>query len=63
MNEKRRPQGRDNDKRRADRFADRTPVEEVEGQLEGRNALQEALKSGRTIDKVFVADGETVNLK
>ena len=35
------------------------PVEEVEGQLEGRNALQEALKSGRTIDKVFIASGET----
>ena len=35
------------------------PVEEVEGQLEGRNALQEALKSGRTIDKVFLAAGET----
>ena len=33
-------------------------VEEVEGQLEGRNALQEALRSGRTIDKVFIADGE-----
>ena len=36
-----------------------TPVEEVEGQLEGRNALQEALRSGRTIDKVFIADGDT----
>ena len=59
MNEKRRPNGRDNAPRRADRFADRTPVEEVEGQLEGRNALQEALKSGRTIDKVFVAMGDT----
>ncbi len=59
MNEKRRPQGRDNPPRRADRFADRTPVEEVEGQLEGRNALTEALKSGRTIDKVFVAAGDT----
>ena len=34
-------------------------VEEVEGQLEGRNALQEALRSGRTIDKVFIADGDT----
>ena len=34
-------------------------VEQVEGQLEGRNALQEALKSGRTIDKVFIASGET----
>ena len=33
-------------------------VEEVEGQLEGRNALEEALRSGRTIDKVFIADGE-----
>ena len=63
MNEKRRPQGRDRDRdqnRRADRFAERRePVEEVEGQLEGRNALTEALKAGRTIDKVFVADGDT----
>lgn len=33
--------------------------EETEGQLEGRNALQEALKSGRTIDKVFIAAGDT----
>ena len=59
MNEKRRPQGRSNEPRRADRFAERPQVEEVEGQLEGRNALQEALKSGRTIDKVFVAAGDT----
>ena len=65
MNEKRRPEKRDNDRRRdngprrADRFAERTVVEEVEGQLEGRNALTEALKSGRTIDKVFVAAGDT----
>ena len=64
MNEKRRPQGRDNSRRdmprRADRFAERpAPVEEVEGQLEGRNALAEALKAGRTIDKVFVASGDT----
>ena len=64
MNEKRRPQGRDNRRndapRRADRFAERPAVvEEVEGQLEGRNALTEALKAGRTIDKVFVADGDT----
>ncbi len=35
------------------------PIEENEGQLEGRNALTEALRSGRTIDKVFVAAGET----
>ena len=33
-------------------------AEENEGQLEGRNALTEALKSGRTIDKVFIATGE-----
>ena len=46
--------------RRADRFAQRqTPAEEVEGQLEGRNALTEALRAGRTIDKVFIADGDT----
>ena len=58
-NEERRPQRR-NDIRRADRFADRpTDVEEVEGQLEGRNAIQEALKAGRTLDKVFVASGDT----
>ncbi len=66
MNDKRRPYNNDKTRRegsdrprRADRFADRTPVEEVEGQLEGRNALTEALKAGRTIDKVFVADGDT----
>ena len=59
MNEKRRPQGRENP-RRADRFSERpAPVEEVEGQIEGRNALTEALKSGRAVDKVFVAEGNT----
>ena len=53
--------GRRENPRRADRFAERNtaPVEEVEGQLEGRNALTEALKAGRTIDKVFIADGDT----
>ena len=45
MNEKRRPAA--------------PPQEEPEGQLEGRNALQEALRSGRTIDTVFIADGQT----
>ena len=35
------------------------PVEEVEGQLEGRNALTEGLRSGRTIDNVFIAAGDT----
>ena len=37
----------------------REEVEENENQLEGRSALTEALRSGRTIDKVFVAAGDT----
>ncbi len=46
--------------RRVDRFAERPePAEEAEGQLEGRNAITEAIRSGRTIDKVFVASGDT----
>jgi 23S rRNA (guanosine2251-2'-O)-methyltransferase len=49
-NYRRRPQGRD--------FS-QPPVEENENQLEGRNALTEALRSGRTIDKVFIASGDT----
>ena len=47
---------------RKDRFRDRreeTREEAPEGQLEGRNALTEALRSGRTIDKVFIAAGDT----
>ena len=58
----RRPERQDQPARqgRAERnLRPETPVEEVEGQLEGRNALQEALRSGRTIDKVFIADGDT----
>ena len=54
MSEKTRPQKPDRPPRRTDR-----PVQEAEGQLEGRNALQEALNSGRTIDKVFIASGDT----
>ena len=41
------------------RFAPERETEENEGQIEGRNALTEALRSGRTIDKVFIAAGET----
>ncbi|MBQ6996904.1 MAG: 23S rRNA (guanosine(2251)-2'-O)-methyltransferase RlmB [Oscillospiraceae bacterium] len=48
---------RANDNRR--RTAPAAPAEEIEGQLEGRNALTEALRSGRTVDKVFIASGET----
>ena len=68
MMEKRRYGGRDNARRndrperenRNDRFkAQEAAPEEVEGQLEGRNAVTEAIRAGRTIDKVFVADGDT----
>lgn len=34
-------------------------IEETEGQLEGRNALTEALRAGRAVDKVFIASGDT----
>lgn len=38
----------------------RSASEELsEGMIEGRNALTEALKSGRHIDKLFVAEGST----
>ncbi len=61
MNEKRRfdRPNRPNRSERPERSRDAAPVEEVEGQLEGRNALTEALKAGRAIDKVFIADGDT----
>ena len=47
--------------RREPRAAAPAPVaeEEDECRLEGRNAVTEALKAGRTIDKVFIADGDT----
>ena len=68
MTEKRRYGGRDNMRRsdrperenRGDRFKAAEPApEETAGQLEGRNAVAEALRAGRTIDKVFIADGDT----
>ena len=31
---------------------------QAEGLIEGRNAVTEALKSGRAINKVFLADGD-----
>ena len=45
--------------RRQPRAEAPVPAEETEGQLEGRNAIAEALKSGRTIDKLFLAAGDT----
>ena len=44
--------------KREPRTAAPAPVEEDEGRLEGRNAITEALRAGRAIDKVFIADGE-----
>ena len=38
---------------------DTKELEVNENMLEGRNAVTEALKAGRTIDKVFLASGET----
>ena len=43
--------------RKKNRFAASLPETLAEGLIEGRNALTEALKSGRTIDKVYVAEG------
>lgn len=34
-------------------------LERSEGFIEGRNAVTEAIRSGRTINKVFLADGDT----
>ena len=55
MEEKRnnRPGKRDFQNRREERR------ELAEDMIEGRNAVTEALKSGRTIDKVFLASGDT----
>ena len=39
--------------------ADRREREIDENQLEGRNAVTEALRAGRTIDKLYIASGET----
>ncbi len=50
---------KDDYRRRKPRTEEHRPAEENEGQIEGRNALTEALRSGRTIDKVFVASGDT----
>ena len=40
-------------------FPKREREEAPENMLEGRNAVTEALSAGRTIDKIFVADGDT----
>ena len=54
--------GEDRRQREGARSAERReprPEELSEGLIEGRNALTEALKSGRTIDKLYVAEGST----
>ena len=48
--------GRSDDRRRAPRAPENENAENI---LEGRNALSEALSSGRTVDKVFIAEGST----
>ena len=59
MNErKNRPQGPQGF-RRQDRPQAQEPVEENEGQLVVRNAIQQRLKRGRSIVKLFVASGDT----
>ena len=61
-NPRRGPDRRDRrfENRREPRSAAPAPAEEEdETRLEGRNALTEALRAGRTIDKVFIADGDT----
>ena len=50
---------KDNFRRKPVRREGPQETEENENQLEGRNALTEALRSGRTIDKVFIASGDT----
>ena len=50
------------DRKKPQRNAQRSvdpPEELAEGLIEGRNALTEALRSGRTIDKLYVAEGST----
>lgn len=59
MKENYRRNDRNDRKERFDRKDRNELPEENEGQLEGRNALTEALRSGRTIDKVFIAAGDT----
>lgn len=42
------------------KFSDtQRPEEASEGLIEGRNAVTEAIRSGRAINKVFLADGDT----
>lgn len=64
MDEKKKRQTRTRRKpnRREDRkrdFSRREREDAPENMLEGRNAVAEALSAGRTIDKLFVADGDT----
>ena len=51
--------GRDSREGRKPPRAAAEPPEQDESLLEGRNAVTEALKAGRTINKVFLAEGNT----
>ena len=55
-------QNREQEPQRGERkkeFPKREREDAPENMLEGRNAVTEALSAGRTIDKLFVADGDT----
>lgn len=62
MNEKKPPRGEFRNNRRNERRPQPQQNDEFEMDeclVEGRNAVTEALKSGRTINKVFLAEGST----
>ncbi|MBQ1264125.1 MAG: 23S rRNA (guanosine(2251)-2'-O)-methyltransferase RlmB [Oscillospiraceae bacterium] len=52
------PRGNDHGERREERRFEQSN-ENAENLLEGRNAITEALASGRAVDKVFIAEGST----
>lgn len=57
-NFKKAPYGDKRTERREERRFEQ-PNENAENLLEGRNAITEALSSGRAVDKVFIAEGST----
>ena len=43
---------------RSERKRDREDTAQIEGLVIGRNAVRELLRSGRTVDKIYVQRGE-----
>lgn len=58
-NNHRRPPARHMDPYHKRDESDTMETPENDGKIEGRNAVIEALRAGRTLDKVFIAKGET----